>query len=1044
MTESSLPNNPGQEELRLAKFTIDRALDPVFWIDQSARIRYVSSRACEVLGYERDELLQMSVPDIDPNFPQDSWQSHWENLRKNKVLTLATSHLTKDGEEIPVEVTASFIEFEGQEYNIAHARNITKQQRTEQLLTQRALQLAVLNEIGREIVGVLDVQDALGITAKLVHDHFDYHHVGIFLMQPASDDLVLHAMAGDIQVLVPMQHRLQPGEGLVGTAAKTSKTLLVNDVGKDERYINRFPDQVLTRSEVCVPVMTGDRVLGILDVQSSDLNAFDENDVIALEAVAGQLAIALENARLYHASVQELTEREETELALRESETKFRTLAEKSPNMIFINQDGRVIYANEACSDIMGYTREEFYDPSFNYMQLIGPESQEQVKVNFQEHMAGREVPPCEYKLLTKSGEVLQAIQTTRLIAYEGKPAIMGIVTDVTEIRGLQQFRANLTQSMAEGLVVQDRRGFFTFANPAAGQLLGYSEEELFGLHEHEIIPDDQVERLEAANERRRQGISEHYELQLKRKDGSRLEVLVAASPQYHHGEFAGALAVFTDITERKRIERALADSEAGYRGIFEGVQDAILVESLEGEILDVNQRACELYGYSRVELLEKTVRDLVAPGAVALIPHEDGEAELGVKPVESVNLRSNGESFPVEITARLQEISGKQVMLVVVRDMTDAHEAQLRAQEQDRLAAVGQLAAGIAHDFNNIMGTIILYSELLLANSVRSPEDTERLKTIFQQAQRGANLTSQVLDFSRRTVMERHPMDLASFMHEMCDLLRQTMPENIKINLEISDDVLMVTADPTRLQQVFMNLALNARDAMPGGGGITFGVRHGEKSDRVHIEVCDTGTGIPPDVLPHIFEPFYTTKAQGEGTGLGLSQVYGLIKQHDGSVDVASEVGKGTVFNIQLPLVDEKAHHTRPLVDPGERVGSGESILVVEDDEPIRDAVVEVLSALDYKVQYASNGREALDIVKENGGFELVITDIVMPGMGGQELYKTLRVKYPDIKVILMTGYPLGKRTGELLDHSRVTWVQKPLSTVEIASTVRSILDSD
>jgi PAS domain S-box-containing protein len=961
------------------------------------------------------------------------------------VLTLVTSHLTKAGEKIPVEVTASFIEFEGQEYNIAHARNISEQLKSEEQLTQRALQLALLNEIGREIVGILDVQNALNKAAELVHDRFDYHHVGIFLMQPDSDELVLHAMPSDIDALVPMEHRLQVGEGLVGTAAQLSQTLLVNDVAEDDRYINRFPDQVLSKSELCVPVMAGDQVLGILDVQSTELNAFDENDVTTLETVAGQLAIALENARLYHASLQELNEREDAEFALRESEAKFRTLAEKSPNMIFINQKGRVIYANEACTEVMGYSRAEFYDPDFDYVSLIGSESREQVLINFREHMAGREVPPSEYTLLTKEGEVLEAIQTTRLITYDGQPAIMGIVTDVTEIRSLQQFRANLTQSMAEGLVLQDREGIFTFANPAASQLLGYTSEELVGMHEREILPEDQLERLEAANQRRRQGLSEHYELQLQRKDGSRLEVLVAASPQYHRGEFAGALAVFTDITERKQIERALTDSEAGYRGIFEGVQDAILVESLDGEILDVNQRACELYGYTRDEFLQKRIRDLVAPGAIAIIPHEDVEPELGLKPVESVNLRSDGESFPVEITTRLQDISGEQVMLVVVRDMTVAHEAQLRAQEQDRLAAVGQLAAGIAHDFNNIMGTIILYSELLLGSGVRSPEDTERLKTIFQQAQRGANLTSQVLDFSRRTVMERHPMDLIALLHEMGGLLGQTMPENIRIELEIPDEKLMVIGDPTRMQQVFMNLALNARDAMPDGGNITFRVLSTEQSGQVLIQVSDTGSGIPSGVLPHIFEPFYTTKPQGEGTGLGLSQVYGLIKQHDGSVEVSSEVGEGTTFSIQLPLVSEKPHNAQPLVDQGERNGSGESILVVEDDDPIRDAIVELLSALDYKVEWASDGREALEKVAGNGGgFELVITDIVMPEMGGQELYKTLRAKYPDIKVVLMTGYPLGKGTGELLDHSRVTWVQKPLSADEIATTVRTILDSD
>ena len=513
--------------------------------------------------------------------------------------------------------------------------------------------------------------------------------------------------------------------------------------------------------------------------------------------------------------------------------------------------------------------------------------------------------------------------------------------------------------------------------------------------------------------------------------------------------------------TTLARAEEALRQPDVRYRSIFEGVRDAIFVESLTGEVLDVNARACEMYGWSREEFLRKTVRDLVPEGHLAVIASEVERENLPDQPVETVNIRASGELFPVEITTQLQAIGDETVMLVMVRDITArkrAEEAlrgaQKRAQLQDRLAAVGQLAAGIAHDFNNILGTIILYSELMLNRRDQLPEDLARLTTIIEQAQLGANLTAQVLDFSRRSVMERHPMDLAPLMNDLNKLLECTLPESIRVKLSLNGESFVVMADPTRMQQVIMNLALNARDAMPEGGELRFDLsrlrvepgnlpyRDMAPGEWVRVRVSDTGTGISTDALPHIFEPFFTTKSPDQGTGLGLAQVYGIIEQHDGYIDVMSQEEQGTTFIIYMPALEDTVA-PRLIPDPVcAKVGHAETILVVEDDEATRRAVCEILESLNYRVLVAADGQEALRIFQQRAEeIELLITDLVMPALGGVALYQELRELHPTVHVVVMTGYPMDADTGELLERGSITWMQKPLGTEALARTVRKVL---
>ncbi|NIM93037.1 MAG: response regulator [Anaerolineales bacterium] len=393
----------------------------------------------------------------------------------------------------------------------------------------------------------------------------------------------------------------------------------------------------------------------------------------------------------------------------------------------------------------------------------------------------------------------------------------------------------------------------------------------------------------------------------------------------------------------------------------------------------------------------------------------------------------------------------------LLIREVTEARQIQMRAQEQDRQAAVGQLASGIAHDFNNIMGSIILYSEMLLNGVELGDVDRGRLKTIMEEAQRAASLTRQILDFSSSGLIEPHRVDLVPFMEQMTRLFGRTLPENIQLYLVRGEGDFIVNADPVRLQQVLMNLAINARDAMPSGGEIKFELseqtvdeanpppmQNMEEGDWVCISVSDTGDGIPPDVLPHIFEPFFTTKAPGEGSGLGLAQAYGVIKQHGGHVNVISELGRGTSMMLYLP-VSSGPEAIGLIDDRPEQSLTINTLLVVEDDHTARTAMSEALRTHNYQVHSAADGQEALDFINSyDGEIDLVLSDLVMPGLGGVGLYKRLAEEHPNIKMMVMTGYPIKKEIRNLLEEGGVKWFAKPIHSRTLVREIRKVLKAD
>ncbi|MEX1021012.1 MAG: response regulator, partial [Litorilinea sp.] len=394
------------------------------------------------------------------------------------------------------------------------------------------------------------------------------------------------------------------------------------------------------------------------------------------------------------------------------------------------------------------------------------------------------------------------------------------------------------------------------------------------------------------------------------------------------------------------------------------------------------------------------------------------------------------------------------QSWVLILTDVTAERIEQRHLQEQNRLAAVGQLAAGIAHDFNNSLGVIRLYTDLVQRHADLSERDRTRLQTVFKQIDHATHLIHQILDFSRRSIIQKRIVDLHREVAEILTMLEHTLGKNIDLVFEHDQPPLLVDADKTRLQQAIFNLAVNARDAMPNGGKLYFELRQNSRSaindarltdmapgQWVMLTIADTGHGIEPQHLPQLFEPFFTTKPAGHGTGLGLAQVYGIVKQHDGHITVDTQVGEGTVFTLYFPLQTEaEALETSP--QPFIQAISQQHILIVEDDPAGREALRDTLQEFGYRVTTAENGLDALSqIHASQSHFDLILSDLVMPKMSGIQFFHQLRQRNLNIPTIVLTGYPLADGGQELLGAGVVDWLPKPFNADTLLQKIETAL---
>ena len=619
------------------------------------------------------------------------------------------------------------------------------------------------------------------------------------------------------------------------------------------------------------------------------------------------------------------------------------------------------------------------------------------------------------------------------------------LITRKRTQEALTLFRTLVDKTTDAIEVIDPATGKFLDANEQAYQNLGYTREEFMNLSVSDINVVVGTQSWQKSLEEIQSKGFLARESQHRRKDGSIIPVEININ--YIRLDRDYILAIVRDIADRKQAEIE---------------QNRLLVKIQEQakqvqNIIDTVPEGVVLLNKDQLV----TLTNPVARQFLALLApdFENGRlTQLGERPLHEIltsppkglwheitidNLVFEAITRPVENGPR----NGGWVL--VLRDITQERDIQERIQRQERLAAVGQLAAGIAHDFNNILAVIALYTQLISRTVEMPARVQERLHTVEQQISRATDLIQQILDFSRQSVLERQPVNLLPFMENLVKLLERALPENIQIELEHVAEAYFIQADPSRIQQVVMNLAVNARDAMPDGGYLKISLEHVQTKkpkpisvqnlppgDWIQIEVADSGDGITQDVLSHIFEPFFTTKEVGAGTGLGLAQVYGIVQQHEGYIDVATKIGEGTTFVLYFPALTIGSNVIEMPVKGTLQSGQGQKILLVEDDTATRGALRDSLAQLNYDVVLAKNGREALAILATQAAqIDLVLSDVVMPEMGGVALFHAMNEQKLTIPVVLLTGHPLSNEMENLREMGLAGWLPKPPDLVSLSN---------
>jgi|SRR5579859_417657 len=524
------------------------------------------------------------------------------------------------------------------------------------------------------------------------------------------------------------------------------------------------------------------------------------------------------------------------------------------------------------------------------------------------------------------------------------------------------------------------------------------------------------------------------------------------------NGEIEGVIGAAFDYTERRVAERALRLSEQSYRSLFEDAPYAICRSTPSGQLLQTNRVMAEMLGYdSAQELLLRDLPEIFCDSG-SFWEFSDRLKRTGaLQGFECKWRRRDNKTLLMSLGARSVRDEGGQTSYIELFADNVGERKHLGDQlrHAQKMQAIGQLAGGIAHDFNNILTVVSGQVELFFSERSKDDPGRRRLEEIEKAAQRASTLTRKLLAFSRKQVLQSKVLDLNAVIASMNQMLERLIGEHIQLDFRPGNDLWNVKADPSQIEQVLMNLAVNARDAMSGGGRLAVTTRNahlpepsraGEyvnSGEYVAIAVTDTGHGMDADVRTHIFEPFYTTKTSGKGTGLGLAMVYGIVKQSGGYIWVDSEPAQGATFEIFLPRVHESIED-EPAALPRSIPGGTETILIAEDEEKVRQMLVEFLEKTGYHVLAAADGQSAKALADVHfGRVNLLLTDVVMPTIGGFELAEDLIKKIPQLKVLFISGYPGNLTSRKMLFESGYAFVQKPFSLQSLALKVRQLLDS-
>jgi len=782
---------------------------------------------------------------------------------------------------------------------------------------------------------------------------------------------------------------------------------------------------------------------------------------------ARQIKRAFGKEKIILLAIEDVTERMELEELLTESEERFRRLFETADDGILLldKNDGNITHANPAILEMLTCNKEECIGKKIKDIGFSL--ACDDIKDILQELDRNGIINYDDVLVQTKAGQVI----STDIYMVDRARLVQCNIRDITErkyaenaLRESKQVLEGIINSIPTRVFWKDKNLVFLGCNAIFAKDAGFTDpEEIIGKNDYQMVWRNEADLY---REDDRQVIESGsakllIEEQQTTPEGKTITLLTNKIPLLNpQGEISGILGTYIDITERKEAEEALKNSEEKYRKFVEGDLTGDYISTPDGRLLFCNSAYIKIFGFSSMEEAMKCNLNTLYPetrSRQAFLAELTMKKELKLHESEFLNYR--GETIHV-----LENVIGsfdQKGALVEIRgyllDITETKKMEEQFHASQKMEAVGLLAGGVAHDFNNLLTIINGYSELLITKLNDNDPIKKDIIQIQKAGERASSLTSQLLIFSRRQIIQPKVLNINTIVTDIEKMLHRLIGEDIEFVTMLDKELGNIKADPGQMDQVIMNLAVNARDAMPEGGKLTIETSNiylSEDYSEHHISVqpgkyillaiSDTGFGMDSETKSKIFDPFFTTKRIGKGTGLGLSTVYGIVKQSGGNIWVYSEPGKGTTFKIYLPKIEEKASVDVPFKPSFDSIKGSETILLVEDDFGVRELSYSFLTKYGYKVFVAENGEKALDFCEHyKQPIHLMITDVVMPQMGGRVLAENLLVSRPEIKVLYVSGY-----TNDAIVHhgvldSDVAFLAKPFSPFELAKKVREALDN-
>ena len=1000
--------------------------------DPQGKFVHVNSKSENLLGYNEEELQGLTIFDL--THPEDREASRGQLLKlqhgEKNAYRLAKRYIRKDGQTIWADLSVSALRDVNGEYSstLAVVVDITEQKKAEQLLQQAESRYRGLFEHAPSMYVITRSEQGV----PLISD---------------CNNLFLSTVGHSREEVL--------GQPLANFYSPGSCSALLEGGGYPRALAGEFfigERQLLKRDGTLVPTML-----------------YTAPEVDASGEVIGTCAMFVD-----------ITEQKRAEEALRDSESFLNSVIDQSPYPMWIaDHQGTLIRMNKALGDLLHISKEEVVG---KYNVLRDNLVQDQgflplVKRVFEEG----DIVRFELKYDSSQLKHIQLRRSTFVILDvtifpikdSGGKITNAVIQhmDITErkqaeeaLQDSEQRYRGVVENAAIGIDVVDAEGRFLQVNKSLAQMLGYSEGELLKLTIFDVSHPDDVEVSRVNHQTMVHGETDSYrfEKRYQRKDGEVMWADVSVSPvRGTDGGHLSTIGVIADITDRKKAEEALRSEREQLVSIFESINEVILViDPRSFEILYANKFTEDLYGKTlRGGHCYERLNNLASP-----CEHCDIDKVMALKG-KPYQWEYHNHVLNKDFLATDKIISwsdGHDVKFQIAVDITrrkleEQEKENLRSQlfQAQKMEAIGTLAGGIAHDFNNLLQVTMGYSELLLQEKSENDPDYADLGKILHAARSGSELVRNLLAFSRKSEPKPVPMDLNSEVVHVEKLLQRTIPKMIEIRLDLAVGLERINADPAQIEQIIMNLAVNARDAMGEEGSLTLRTENvtldeeccrlnveAKPGDYVLLSVSDTGHGMDKDTLQHIFEPFYTTKELGRGTGLGLAMVYGIVKQHGGHIDCYSVVGKGTTFKIYFPAI--------PSVDVTDVEESvivpafgTETVLMVDDEDHVRGLGERILKKSGYTVLSAANGEEALAVYsQQKEQISLVILDLIMPSMGGRDCLQELITIDPTVKVLIASGYAADETTRECIRLGAKGFVAKPYRLKELLKQVRKALD--